>query len=161
MSERVVVVGADAAGMSAASQAMRVDDSLEVVALERGRHTSYSACGIPYWVGGVVPDVDSLVARTPKQHRANGIDLRLRSEAMAVDLDRREVEVRDHAGASTYRLGFDHLVLATGARPRRPDLPGARGGAPWPPPAWLGRPDGPGGCCVLLGQHRGDPVCHR
>ncbi len=124
MSERVVVVGADAAGMSAASQAKRVDDTLEIVALERGTHTSYSACGIPYWVGGVVPDVDSLVARTPKQHRANGIDLRLRSEAMAVDLDRREVEVRDHAGASTYRLGFDHLVLATGARPRRPDVPG-------------------------------------
>ncbi len=124
MSERVVVVGADAAGMSAASQAKRVDDSLEIVALERGTHTSYSACGIPYWVGGVVPDVDSLVARTPKQHRANGIDLRLRSEATAIDLDRREVEVRDHAGASTYRLGFDHLVLATGARPRRPDVPG-------------------------------------
>ncbi len=124
MSERVVVVGADAAGMSAASQAKRVDDSLEIVALERGRHTSYSACGIPYWVGGVVPDVDALVARTPKQHRANGIDLRLRSEATAIDLDRREVEVRDHAGASTYRLGFDHLVLATGARPRRPDVPG-------------------------------------
>jgi NADPH-dependent 2,4-dienoyl-CoA reductase/sulfur reductase-like enzyme len=124
MSERVVVVGADAAGMSAASQAKRVDDSLEIVALERGTHTSYSACGIPYWVGGVVPDVDSLVARTPKQHRANGIDLRLRSEATAIDMDRREVEVRDHAGASTYRLGFDHLVLATGARPRRPDVPG-------------------------------------
>ncbi len=124
MSERVVVVGADAAGMSAASQAKRVDDSLEIVALERGTHTSYSACGIPYWVGGVVPDAGALVARTPKQHRANGIDLRLRSEAMAVDLDRREVEVRDLAGASSYRLGFDHLVLATGARPRRPDVPG-------------------------------------
>jgi NADPH-dependent 2,4-dienoyl-CoA reductase/sulfur reductase-like enzyme len=124
MSDRVVVVGADAAGMSAASQAKRVDDSLEIVALERGTHTSYSACGIPYWVGGLVPDADALVARTPKQHRANGIDLRLRSEAMALDLDRREVEVRDHAGASTYRLGFDHLVLATGARPRRPDVPG-------------------------------------
>jgi NADPH-dependent 2,4-dienoyl-CoA reductase/sulfur reductase-like enzyme len=110
--------------MSAASQAKRVDDSLEIVALERGTHTSYSACGIPYWVGGVVPDADALVARTPKQHRANGIDLRLRSEAMALDLDRREVEVRDHAGASTYRLGFDHLVLATGARPRQPDVPG-------------------------------------
>ena len=66
MSERVVVVGADAAGMSAASQAKRVDDSLEIVALERGSHTSYSACGIPYWVGGDVPDVDALVARTPE-----------------------------------------------------------------------------------------------
>ncbi len=125
MSERVVVVGADAAGMSAASQAKRLKgDDLEVVALERGHHTSYSACGIPYWVGGDVDSVDLLVSRTAEQHRANGIDLRMRSEAMALDLDTREVEVRDHEGGSTYRLGFDHLVLATGARPRRPDVPG-------------------------------------
>jgi NADPH-dependent 2,4-dienoyl-CoA reductase/sulfur reductase-like enzyme len=125
MTERVVVVGADAAGMSAASQAKRMrGDDLEVVALERGSHTSYSACGIPYWIGGDVASVDDLVARTPEEHRANGIDLRLRSEATALDMDRREVEVRDHDGATTYRVGFDHLVLATGARPRRPDIPG-------------------------------------
>jgi NADPH-dependent 2,4-dienoyl-CoA reductase/sulfur reductase-like enzyme len=125
MTQRVVVVGADAAGMSAASQAKRLGgDDLDVVALDRGRHTSYSACGIPYWVGGDVGSVELLVARTPEQHRANGIDLRLRSEAVALDLDRCEVEVRDHDGGSTYRLGFDQLVLATGARPRRPDVPG-------------------------------------
>ncbi len=125
MSERVVVVGADAAGMSAASQAKRLKgDDLEVVALERGHYTSYSACGIPYWVGGDVDSVDRLVARTADQHRANGIDLRMRSEATALDLDRREVEVRDHEEGTTYRLGFDQLVLATGARPRRPDVPG-------------------------------------
>jgi NADPH-dependent 2,4-dienoyl-CoA reductase/sulfur reductase-like enzyme len=125
MTERVVVVGGDAAGMSAASQAKRLrGDDLDVVALERGRHASYSACGIPYWVGGVVDDVDRLVARTPEQHRANGIDLRMRSEAVALDMDRREVEVRDHGAGRTYALGFDHLVLATGAQPRRPDVPG-------------------------------------
>ena len=128
MAERVVVVGADAAGMSAASQALRVGRQhgrdLDVVALERGTHTSYSACGIPYWVGGEVGSVEALIARTPEQHRANGIDVRLRTEATELDLDRREVEVRDHAGGSTYRLGFDQLVLATGARPRRPQVPG-------------------------------------
>ena len=126
MTERVVVVGGDAAGMSAASQAKRLrGDALEVVALERGSHTSYSACGIPYWIGGDVGSADDLIARTPEQHRANGIDLRMRSEAMALDLNRREVEVRDHDGGRTYRIGFDHVVLATGARPRRPDIPGA------------------------------------
>lgn len=125
MSERVVVVGADAAGMSAASQAKRLrGDDLEVVALERGSHTSYSACGIPYWIGGEVDSIDKLIARTAKEHRANGIDLRMRSEATELDLDRREVDVRDHDAGSTYRLGFDQLVLATGARPRRPDVPG-------------------------------------
>lgn len=125
MTERVVVVGGDAAGMSAASQGKRLGgDDLEVIALERGRHVSYSACGIPYWVGGDIDDVARLVARTPEEHRANGIDLRVLSEAMALDLDRREVEVRDHGASRTYRLGFDQLVLATGARPRRPDVPG-------------------------------------
>ncbi|MFL6252941.1 MAG: flavoprotein oxidoreductase, partial [Actinomycetes bacterium] len=78
MTERMVVVGADAAGMSAASQARRPrGDKLEVVAFERGDHSSYSACGIPYWVAGDVVDGEQLVARTPAAHRANGIDLRM------------------------------------------------------------------------------------
>jgi NADPH-dependent 2,4-dienoyl-CoA reductase/sulfur reductase-like enzyme len=128
MAERVVVVGADAAGMSAASQALRLGRQhgrdIDMVVLERGTYTSYSACGIPYWVGGDVGSVDDLIARTPEQHRANGVDLRLRSEAMALDVDRRGVEVRDHEKGETYRLGFDQLVVATGARPRRPDVPG-------------------------------------
>jgi NADPH-dependent 2,4-dienoyl-CoA reductase/sulfur reductase-like enzyme len=125
VTERLVVVGGDAAGMSAASQAKRLRGaSLDVVALERGRHASYSACGIPYWVGGVVDDESTLVARTPEEHRANGIDLRMRHEATALDLDRREVEVRDHGTSTTYRIGFDQVVLATGARPRRPEIPG-------------------------------------
>ncbi len=129
MTERVVVVGADAAGMSAASQARRLRPDLEVVAFERGTHTSYSACGIPYWVGGEVGSVDDLVARTPEEHRRNGIDLRLRTEVTGIDLAARTVEVRDHESARTESIGFDHLVLATGARPRRPDVPGidARG----------------------------------
>lgn len=127
MTERLVVVGGDAAGMSAASQAKRLRGAtLDVVALERGRHASYSACGIPYWVGGVVDDESTLVARTPEEHRANGIDLRLRHEAIALDLDRREMEVRDHVTSTTYRLGFDQVVIATGARPRRPEIPGVR-----------------------------------
>jgi NADPH-dependent 2,4-dienoyl-CoA reductase/sulfur reductase-like enzyme len=125
VTERLVVVGGDAAGMSAASQAKRLrGDGIEVVALERGRHASYSACGIPYWVGGVVEDEAALVARTPEEHRANGIDLRLRHEATGLDLDRRELEVRDHGTSTTYRIGFDQVLIATGARPRRPEIPG-------------------------------------
>lgn len=125
MSERVVVIGADAAGMSAASQAKRLrGDDLEVVALERGTHTSYSACGIPYWIGGDVEDMGQLLTRTAEQHRANGIDLRMRHEAVGLDLDRGAVEVRDHANASTYRIGYDQVVVATGARPRRPRVAG-------------------------------------
>ena len=112
--------------MSAASQARRrrPADQLEVIALEKGSWTSYSACGIPYLVSGDVDELDDLVARSPEQHRRNGIDVRMRSEAMAIDLDRRAIEVRDHENDRTYRLDFDLLHIATGAMPFRPPIEG-------------------------------------
>ncbi|CAL9566430.1 NADH peroxidase [Streptomyces sp. enrichment culture] len=121
-----MVVGGDAAGMSAASQARRLKgpDELEIVAFERGRFTSYSACGIPYWVGGDVTDRERLVARTPEEHRARGIGVRLRSEVTELDLDRGRVRVRDLESGGESWTGYDRLVLATGARPVRPPLPG-------------------------------------
>ncbi|MGZ4596133.1 MAG: FAD-dependent oxidoreductase, partial [Actinomycetes bacterium] len=126
MAERLVVIGGDAAGMSAASQAKRrAGDAIEVVALERGQHASYSACGIPYWVAGDVDLADDLVVRTPAEHRDLGIDLRMGQEVTSIDVDGRRVTVRDPAAATSYDLDFDHLVIATGAVPARPDLPGA------------------------------------
>jgi NADPH-dependent 2,4-dienoyl-CoA reductase/sulfur reductase-like enzyme len=123
--ERLVVIGGDAAGMAAATQARRLRQDLDIVALEKGDWTSYSACGIPYLVAGHIGSLDELVARTPQQFRDHHrIDVRLRHEAMAVDLDRRSVEVRDHDHGRTVRVPFDQLMLGTGARPRRPDLPG-------------------------------------
>ena len=125
MAERVVVVGGDAAGMSAASQALRTARArgrdLEVVAVEMTGDVSYSACGVPYWMAGDVDSGESLVARTAEQHRANGIDLRLHHEATGLDLDRRELEVHDHERGTTSRLGFDQVVLATGAAPIVPE----------------------------------------
>jgi NADPH-dependent 2,4-dienoyl-CoA reductase/sulfur reductase-like enzyme len=128
MGERLVVIGGDAGGMGAASTARRLRADLDIVALEKGEYTSYAACGIPYLIGGEVDRVDDLVARTPQEFRnRHRIDVRMRHEAMAVDLDRREVEVRDHDHGRTFRLGFDQLVLGTGGRPIRPDLPGIDG----------------------------------
>ena len=125
MAERLVVIGGDAGGMAAASQARRQQPYMEIVALEKGRWTSYSACGIPYLVAGDLDDPDQLVARTPEQFRDNHrIDVRIGHEAMAIDLDARKVEVRDHVRDRTLSLGFDLLHVATGARPIRPDLPG-------------------------------------
>ncbi|MEW2075645.1 FAD-dependent oxidoreductase [Streptomyces sp. NPDC012403] len=124
--ERLVVIGGDAAGMSAASQARRLrgPDELEIVAFERGHFTSFSACGIPYWVGGDVPDRDRLIARTAEEHRARDIDLRLRTEVTELDLDRGRVRARDVDSGAESWTSYDKLVIATGARPIRPELPG-------------------------------------
>ncbi|MFH9013455.1 FAD-dependent oxidoreductase [Streptomyces sp. NPDC017943] len=125
--ERLVVVGGDAAGMSAASQARRLKgpDELEIVAFERGHFTSYSACGIPYWVGGAVTGRDRLIARTPEEHRARDIDLRLRTEVTALDVEGRRVRARDLDSGEETWTAYDRLVIATGARPIRPEMPGA------------------------------------
>ncbi|MBW5423997.1 flavoprotein oxidoreductase [Streptomyces sp. BG9H] len=124
--ERLVIIGADATGMSAASQARRLrsPEELEIVAFERGDFTSYSACGIPYWVGGAVDERDDLVARTPEEHRERAIDLRMRTEVLRIDVRGRRVLARDLEAGKEYWTTYDKLVIATGARPLRPSLPG-------------------------------------
>jgi NADPH-dependent 2,4-dienoyl-CoA reductase/sulfur reductase-like enzyme len=126
---KLVVIGGDAGGMSAASQARkrRGRDELEIVAFERGHFTSYSACGIPYWIGGSVKEREALVARDPETHRRAGIDVRMRHEVVGIDLDRREVIAHDLVGGGEVREGFDHLVYATGAVPVAPEWAKVRG----------------------------------
>ncbi|MGW4031141.1 FAD-dependent oxidoreductase [Streptomyces sp. NPDC004838] len=128
--ERLVVIGGDAAGMSAASQARRFKgpDELEIVAFERGHFSSFSACGIPYWVGGQVPKRDDLIARTPAEHRERAIDLRMRTQVTEIDTAAGRVRARDLESGEESWTGYDKLVIATGARPVRPPLPGI--GAP-------------------------------
>ncbi|MEU9451407.1 FAD-dependent oxidoreductase [Streptomyces sp. NPDC048277] len=125
--ERLVVIGGDAAGMSAASQArrMRGPDELEIVAFERGHFSSYSACGIPYWVGGDVEERDRLIARSPEEHRARDIDLRMRTEVTEIDVAGQRVRARDVDSGVESWTSYDKLVIGTGARPIRPDMPGA------------------------------------
>src|SRR4051812_21769761 len=111
--------------MAAATQARRLDPSLEIVAFEKTEWTSYSACGIPYVVSGAVDEVERLVARSPQEHRDRSlIDVRLRHEVMGIDLAAGRLEVRDQSRGRTIQVPFDLLVLGTGARPIRPDLPG-------------------------------------
>ncbi len=99
-------------------------EDLEIVAFERTTHTSYAACGIPYWVSGDVAGPERLVARSPEQHRARGIDLRMSTEVVAVDPAAGQVTARDPQTGSEQTLAYDHLVLATGATPLRPPVSG-------------------------------------
>jgi NADPH-dependent 2,4-dienoyl-CoA reductase/sulfur reductase-like enzyme len=119
--QRLVVIGGDAAGLSAAAQARRLRpaEELEIVVLEQGPEISYSACGIPYWIGGLVPDRDRLLARTPADFAAKDISVRTDTPAEGIDLSAGQV-----VAAGGERLGYDSLVVATGGRPFRPPVPG-------------------------------------
>lgn len=128
MAERLIVIGGDAAGMSAASQARRRrgPDDLEILAFERGNYTSYSACGIPYLVGDVVHEVDDLVVRTPRQFiDDSSIDVGIRHEVTGIDPDKGAVQVRNVDNGTEAWEAYDVLMVATGAKPLKPDWPGS------------------------------------
>ncbi len=122
---RIVVIGGVAAGMSAASQARRVQPSAEVIALERGRDVSYGACGMPYNIGDPARRIEDLVAISKQRFISERkIDLRTQHEARAIDTDKKKVEVFSTEEKKSYDLPYDKLVIASGARPFRPPLAG-------------------------------------
>jgi NADPH-dependent 2,4-dienoyl-CoA reductase/sulfur reductase-like enzyme len=117
------VIGGVAAGMSAAAQARRGDPELQIVVFEAGEWISYSACGLPYLVGGLVNGPDALVARTAEQFAKQGIDVRLQHRVSAIDSERQTIQVVDHHGQQRAEP-YDVLLLATGARPFQPPVDG-------------------------------------
>jgi NADPH-dependent 2,4-dienoyl-CoA reductase/sulfur reductase-like enzyme/rhodanese-related sulfurtransferase len=120
---RIVVVGGVATGMSAAARARRLDESAEIVVLERGEHVSFAGCGLPYHVGGEIASADGLLVQTPESLRASlDLDVRTRHEVVGLDPDARTVLVRTPDGEQT--IEYDALVLAPGAQAVRPPLPG-------------------------------------
>ncbi|NEB79894.1 FAD-dependent oxidoreductase [Streptomyces sp. SID14478] len=122
---KVVVIGGVAGGMSAATRLRRLDESAEIVVLERGAHVSYANCGLPYFLGGVIEERDALLVQTPETLRARfRLDVRVRHEAVAVDRDARTVRVRDLVTGDEYAEAYDRLVLSPGARPFVPRLAG-------------------------------------
>lgn len=127
MTDRLVVIGGDAAGMSAAAQARRQRPDLGIVVFERGAHTSYAACGLPYLVSGEVEARDRLIARTPEQFRAQGIEVHTGHEVVAVDTAGRTVTVRDLTDGAERTEPYDSLLVATGGAGIRPPIPGIDG----------------------------------
>ena len=121
---KLVVIGGDAAGMSAASKVRREHPDREIVVFERGRHTSYAACGMPYFIAGQVESSDRLIARRPEVFREKqNIDVRTLHEVLEIDTEQRRVQVRDLEQEATFWEDWDHLLIATGASPIVPDLP--------------------------------------
>jgi NADPH-dependent 2,4-dienoyl-CoA reductase/sulfur reductase-like enzyme/peroxiredoxin family protein/rhodanese-related sulfurtransferase/TusA-related sulfurtransferase len=125
MAKRVLIIGGVAGGMSAAARLRRLDETAEIIVLERGGHVSFANCGLPYHIGGEIADRDDLLLMTPDLLKARAaLDVRVRHEAVAIDRGLHEVMVRNLATGTEYRERYDALVLAPGAAPLRPPLPG-------------------------------------
>ena len=123
--KKIVVVGGVAGGMSAAARLRRLDESAEVIVLERGHDVSFANCGLPYHVSGEISDRSALLLHTPDTLReALNLDVRVRNEVIAIDTAAQTVRVRDLNAQNEYVLEYDALVLATGAEPIVPPLPG-------------------------------------
>ena len=123
MTQRLVVIGGGAAGMSAASAARRVDPAREIVVLESCGYAAYGLCGLPYYLSGVVDSAEALVSYPPAYFRERRrIDLRLHTHATRLDPEQRIVHVR--SGGRETRLGYDRLVVAAGGSPAMPPIPG-------------------------------------
>jgi NADPH-dependent 2,4-dienoyl-CoA reductase/sulfur reductase-like enzyme len=123
---KTVIVGGVAAGASTGARLRRLDDSAEIVILERDHYVSFANCGLPYHIGGAIPERDSLLLQTPESlARSLRLDVRTGQDVVRIDRDAKEVEVRDEREGRTYRESYDTLVLCPGAEPMRPPIPGA------------------------------------
>ena len=121
---KFVIIGGDAAGMSAASRAKRNRPDMDVIVLEQTEDVSYSACGMPYNIADSNRSMEELVVRTaPVFREKQGIDLRTGHIAESIDSEARTVSGKTREGAS-FEVSYDKLLVATGARPAVPDLPG-------------------------------------
>ncbi len=122
---KMVVIGGVAAGMSAAARARRLDEMADIVVFEKGKHVSFANCGLPYHVGGVIKERDSLLLQTPKSLRDSlNLDVRVGHEVRGIDRQKHTVHVADLETGREYEESYDKLVLAPGATPIRPNLEG-------------------------------------
>jgi NADPH-dependent 2,4-dienoyl-CoA reductase/sulfur reductase-like enzyme/rhodanese-related sulfurtransferase len=122
---RILIVGGVAGGASCAARARRMSEKAEIIMFERGPYVSFANCGLPYYVGDVITDERDLLVATPELFRKRfNIEVRLRSEVQSIDREKHEIQVRNGQTGEVYRESYDALVLATGAAPVRPPIPG-------------------------------------
>ncbi len=123
---RIVIIGGVAGGASAAARARRLSEDAEIILIERGEYVSFANCGLPYHIGGTIADRDRLLVQTPAMLYANlRIDVRTKTEAVAIDRERKEVTVRSTPDGSQQKISYDKLILSPGAEPIRPPISGS------------------------------------
>ncbi len=122
---KVIIVGGVAGGASCAARLRRLDEKAEIVLVERGPFVSYANCGLPYHVGGVIPEESSLLVASEQMFRAMfAIDCRPNCEVIGISAKQKSVEIKNHISGAVTTENYDRLVLSPGAAPIRPPLPG-------------------------------------
>jgi NADPH-dependent 2,4-dienoyl-CoA reductase/sulfur reductase-like enzyme/rhodanese-related sulfurtransferase len=122
---KLLIVGGVAGGASAAARSRRLSEDAEIVVFERGPDVSFANCGLPYYIGGEIAERKKLLVTTPEQLRTRfKLDVRTRSSVEAIDRKAKKVRVRDLASGREYEETYDKLILAPGATPLRPPIPG-------------------------------------
>jgi NADPH-dependent 2,4-dienoyl-CoA reductase/sulfur reductase-like enzyme/rhodanese-related sulfurtransferase len=122
---KVVIIGGVAGGMSAATRLRRLDHEAEIIVLERSGHVSYANCGLPYFVGGVIQDEESLLLQTPASlFNRFRLDVRVDTEAVIIDPSTNTVTARNLVKNENYEIGYDFLILSPGASPVVPSISG-------------------------------------
>ena len=122
---KIVIVGGVAGGMSSATRLRRLNEDAEIIVLEKSGHVSYANCGLPYYVGGVIEEEDSLLLQTPESlHSRFRLDVRVHTEALSIDSANKHVVVKNLVTGEKYELTYDKLILSPGASPVVPPLPG-------------------------------------
>lgn len=122
---RIVIVGGVAGGMSAATRLRRLDESAEIIVIEKSGYVSYANCGLPYYIGGVIKDESSLILQSPESLKQRfNIDVRINSQGVKIDRENKTLLVENLSTKESYLLSYDKLILSPGAAPIRPQIPG-------------------------------------
>ena len=126
-SPKILIVGGVAGGASAATRARRLNEQARIIMLEKDGFVSFANCGLPYHLGGVIQDRAKLLVAKPEMFKKRfNIEVRVRHEALSIDRAKKTVRIRDHAAGTEYDESYDKLILAPGAAPLIPDVPGVR-----------------------------------
>jgi NADPH-dependent 2,4-dienoyl-CoA reductase/sulfur reductase-like enzyme/peroxiredoxin family protein/rhodanese-related sulfurtransferase/TusA-related sulfurtransferase len=122
---RYIIVGGVAGGASTAARLRRLDEHAEIILFERGPHISYANCGLPYYAGEIIKERERLFVMTPEKFKAwLNVDVRVRSEVIAIDREAKKIQARELDSGREYSLTYDALVLSPGADPIKPPIPG-------------------------------------
>jgi NADPH-dependent 2,4-dienoyl-CoA reductase/sulfur reductase-like enzyme/rhodanese-related sulfurtransferase len=126
---RVIIIGGVAGGMSAATRLRRLDESAEIIVLEKSGHVSYANCGLPYYVGGVIENEKDLLLQTPASlHARFRLDVRVSTEVLAINPSKKVVAIKNLITGETSEMDYDKLILSPGASPVVPPIPGIERG---------------------------------